>query len=246
MIIVVSIFKQQAKMKTSTGNRVLQSNLRKQAMMLVTLSLLFGLGWGLGLAATRSLPIISLRTIFEIAFIVLTGFQGLFIFLLYGARLEKVRCVWLKWFYLIFCQYSRAAKLELTRSRSTRTTSGSRLKPAYNLGSYQDSSETKVQLNCASPTQQSYKSSDFGSSTPSPPLSLPLYSKAEGEITDFTVKQYSETSTFQSKPKESDGYKKSSEQMDNGDNVLNDEEKKDLTVNEDIPNSFTIDLESEV
>lgn len=116
IIIIVSISKQQAKMKVSTGNQALQSSFKKQVMMLLTLSLLFGLGWSLGLAATNSLPYIWLRTIFEILFIVLTGFQGLFIFILYGLRLHKIRMVWLKWTYVVIGQRSKAARLDISKS----------------------------------------------------------------------------------------------------------------------------------
>ncbi len=175
-------------MSTSTGNKNLQSSYKKQTMLLLTLSLLFGLGWGFGLAATRSLPITALRTIFEFAFIVLTGFQGLYLFLLYGVRLRKVRLIWLKWMYVITCQHSKAARVDFTVS--TQSTSG-RSRPRI-LGTYD--TKPSVQLGSfgtqqLSPTQMQKENYSF---TPSPTVP---YTNEE-DITDQTVKEYLETSTF--------------------------------------------------
>ena len=176
-------------MSTSTGNKALQSGYKKQAMLLLTLSLLFGLGWSLGLAATRSLPITALRTIFEFAFIVLTGFQGLYIFLLYGVRLRKVRLIWLKWVYMITFQHSKAARVDFTVS--TQSTTG-RSRPRV-LGTY-DTKPGGVQLGSfLSPSQQMQKETfSLSSSTPSPVVP---YTNEE-YITDRTVKEYLSTSTF--------------------------------------------------
>ncbi len=179
-------------MSTSTGNKNLQSSYKKQTMLLLTLSLLFGLGWGFGLAATRSLPITALRTIFEFAFIVLTGFQGLYLFLLYGVRLRKVRLVWLKWIYVITCQHSKAARVDFTVS--TQSTTG-RSKPRI-LGTY--NTKPGVQLGSfgtqqLSPTQMQKENYSLTSFTPSPTIP---YTNEEEDITDQTVKEYLETSTF--------------------------------------------------
>ncbi len=196
VIITTSIARQQNKMKTSTGNKSLQTNFKQQTMLLLTLSLIFGLGWSLGLAATNSLPITWLRSTFEFLFIALTGFQGLFILLLYGVRLRNVRIVWLKWVYTIGGQRSKAASLEL----GTQSTSGGRQKrPTYQLGSYQTSSgnfnsDNQVKpismklLNMqTSPTTSTCTSPDSKIFTRQP--SPEHKSESPVEITELTIKE---------------------------------------------------------
>ena len=69
-------------------------------MIALTLSLLFGLGWGVGLLATQSLyTVTAIRDLFAALFILLTSFQGLFIFLMHCARSREVRLQWTKWIY---------------------------------------------------------------------------------------------------------------------------------------------------
>ena len=66
----------------------------------MTLSSLFGLGWGIGLLATQD--IYSNKTVYDIVaalFILLTTFHGVFIFTMHCLRSETVRKVWKKWFF---------------------------------------------------------------------------------------------------------------------------------------------------
>ena len=140
LIIIISICKQQFKIKQATGNANLQATPKQQFLLLTTLSILFGLGWGVGLAATNQFPVQWLRYSFQIVFVVLISTQGIFIFFFYCLRLKKVRRVWLKWLYIITNQQKKAAIVDNTL-KSTYTAS-SRLKqqPAYNLGSFGDNS----------------------------------------------------------------------------------------------------------
>ena len=178
-------------MKNTTGNKSLQTNFKQQTMLLLTLSLLFGLGWSLGLAATNSLPILWLRTTFEFIFIGLTGFQGLFIFLLYGVRLRNIRRVWLKWIYTIGGQRSKAASLEL----SAYSIAGARRKqPTYNLGTYQTASSY---INSSSSSDNkvkpvSFRLSPTGTGALSPDLKVvpsPSSDSSLGQITESTIKE---------------------------------------------------------
>ena len=164
VIIVFSIFKQQRHMTSQTGNKDLEANFKKRLLLLVTLSLLFGLGWGIGLFATNSLPVQWLRFSFQIIFVVLTSFQGLLIFILYGIRLLKVRRVWLKWFYILSNQQEKAVQVDITLRTDYNKSSSDKIpqKPMYQLGSFKDES-TSVEL-------KSYATSR----TPSPPTSSPV------------------------------------------------------------------------
>lgn len=111
IVIVCSIFRQQTKMSGATGNKKLQLPVRSRLVISFTLSILFGLGWGIGLATTSSIPINFVRYSLQIIFVLLTSFQGLYIFIAYGLRLKKVRLTWLKWFLIIIGQHDKALSL---------------------------------------------------------------------------------------------------------------------------------------
>ena len=163
VIIVISIFKQMHHMTSQTGNKDLKANLKKRLLLLVILSLLFGLGWGIGLFATNSLPVQWLRFSFQIIFVVLTSFQGLLIFILYGIRLLKVRRVWLKWFYILSNRQEKAVQVDITlRNNYNKSSNKPTSKPMYQLGSFKDESTSVELKSCVT------------SSTSSPPISSPV------------------------------------------------------------------------
>ena len=71
------------------------------------LSLLFGLGWAFGLPATEGVDSTSVRTAIQVLFIIVTAFQGLYIFImqcLTGCNAVEAKKEWKKWFYLITCR----------------------------------------------------------------------------------------------------------------------------------------------
>ncbi|XP_019856351.1 PREDICTED: adhesion G-protein coupled receptor G6-like [Amphimedon queenslandica] len=177
LIIIISLSKQQCKMKSQTGNANLGSTTAKQLMLMITLSVLFGLGWGLGLASTSKFPIQWLRYSFEVAFIIAVTFQGLFIFILYGIKVVKVRKTWLKWFYLVTVQREKAQKVEYSlksTSYSMRQSSKKLKAMTYSLGTYDSGNVELKKVN---------HQSQFNSMSPSPePADKPA-------ITDSTVKK---------------------------------------------------------
>ena len=132
-------------MSGATGNKDLELTFRKRLVISVALSILFGLGWVLGLAGTRSFSVNYLRYSFQIVFIVLCAFQGLFIFIAYGLRLQKVRLAWLKWFYIAVGQHNKALSI------ATRDTIRFSTRPHLNhhnvtLGTFADSVNESVEL----------------------------------------------------------------------------------------------------
>ena len=67
--------------------------IRKNVVIALTLATMFGLGWGIGLAATSG-PIRELSFTFQIIFSILVGLQGTLIFVLHGIRNKDVRNTW--------------------------------------------------------------------------------------------------------------------------------------------------------
>lgn len=76
-----------------------RKKLYKQFNIAVALSVLFGLGWGIGLAATQqSFTNVVVPDILSALFVCLTAFHGLFIFIMYCLQNDKVRNLWKVWF----------------------------------------------------------------------------------------------------------------------------------------------------
>ena len=89
--------------------------LRQQLRNAIALSLLFGLGWGFGLPATDEIDNVAVRTSFQILFIVLTAFQGLYVFILQcltGRNAAEAWKEWKRWYYRITCRPDRRKLLD--------------------------------------------------------------------------------------------------------------------------------------
>lgn len=120
-IIMFKLIKKRFKTKyhESTSKNQQMTN-KQQFMIALTLSLLFGLGWGVGLLATQGLyTVTAIREMFSAFFILLTAFQGLFLFLMHCVRSKEVRKQWLIWAY-------KAAGKEVPTSFFTSSTGFSR------------------------------------------------------------------------------------------------------------------------
>ena len=78
---------------------------KQKFFIALTLSMLFGLGWGVGLFATQDLHQNSIiRDLVSSIFIILTAFQGLFIFIMHCVRSAEVRKQWNIWFHQATCR----------------------------------------------------------------------------------------------------------------------------------------------
>ena len=77
------------------------SFLHQQLIVVTSLSVLFGLGWGIGLFATQDAHSSeTVRGILSAMFVLITAFHGLFIFIMNGLRSKDVRNIWKQWFRL--------------------------------------------------------------------------------------------------------------------------------------------------
>ena len=85
----------------------------KNAIIAFSLAILFGLGWGLGLAASGT-PSEEVTFILQLLFTIFVGCQGILIFVLHGIRKAEVRDEWKKW----FCKATRSKKFDSTATPS--------------------------------------------------------------------------------------------------------------------------------
>ena len=147
----------------------MKTRLRQQFIVALTLSLLFGLGWGVGFGSTSSITSVPLSATLQAIFILLTGFQGLFIFIMHCVRCEEARNVWKEWIFIITCHKVTVGK-KMPASQSTamlKLKSGGSHKPKAapkTLHGEPDTPEKKCQKESESRESCAIFESDFGSS----------------------------------------------------------------------------------
>ena len=100
-IIVVSLIRKSlqsvSKLKKDKSKK---SFFYQQFIIVTTLSVLFGLGWGIGLFATQDIHTNkTIRDLFAALFVILTAFHGLFIFIMHCLRSKEVRNTWKQWVF---------------------------------------------------------------------------------------------------------------------------------------------------
>ena len=81
------------------GDAAVRKTVKQNLLAAAMLSVLFGLGWGIGLAATAGITNAGVRDFFSALFIICTAFQGVMIFCLQTIRSKEVRKMWSRWFY---------------------------------------------------------------------------------------------------------------------------------------------------
>ena len=99
ILIIVSLLRKnfQSDIKTKDNNNI--TFVRQQLIITVTLSILLGLGWGIGLLATQDIHTNkTVRDLFAALFVIITAFHGLFIFIMHCLRSKEVRNTWKGWF----------------------------------------------------------------------------------------------------------------------------------------------------
>ena len=93
---MVSICKHSHRRPGAATEKTTLTSVRTNAVIAFSLAVLFGLGWGFGLAASGS----SSREatfVLQLLFTIFVGIQGLLIFVLHGIRKEEARNEWKKW-----------------------------------------------------------------------------------------------------------------------------------------------------
>ena len=124
---------------TATGDKSGKLRaVRQKVVIALTLSLVFGLGWGLGLLAT-STRVIGITIGFQVIFTLFVGAQGLLLLIFHGFRNDKAREVWKQWLNFVTCRdkktYSSGASTSNTMKRST-FPSSAKSAPSTSTASY--------------------------------------------------------------------------------------------------------------
>ena len=90
--------------RKETSNSENLHKLKENFMIALGLSLLFGMGWAIGLLATSDLPD-AVRYPAEWVFTLTTAFLGVYLFILYVVRSPEARKLWKRW---LLCQRKKA------------------------------------------------------------------------------------------------------------------------------------------
>ena len=96
---MVSICKHFRNLQSLNESSVRQKlrNIKKNLVITMCLSVVLGLGWGLGLVSTSS-GLVELSFTFQVIFSIFVGSQGVLIFIIYGLRSTEFRQIWIKLF----------------------------------------------------------------------------------------------------------------------------------------------------
>ena len=103
VLIMVSVCKHTCKKHNTTKRESTLTFVRKNAMIAFSLAILFGLGWGFGLAASGT-PSEEATFTLQLLFTIFVGCQGILIFVLHGIRKEEARNEWKRWFFKATCR----------------------------------------------------------------------------------------------------------------------------------------------
>ena len=100
IIIIVSLLRKSFQSNIKSKKTTNIQFVREQIVIVTTLSILFGLGWGIGLLATQDIHTNkTIRDVFAALFVIITAFHGLFIFIMHCLRSNEARSVWKRWFF---------------------------------------------------------------------------------------------------------------------------------------------------
>ncbi|XP_019853766.1 PREDICTED: adhesion G protein-coupled receptor L2-like [Amphimedon queenslandica] len=160
-MIIVSLSRKTLSLKLNNVKTKKESRILKQQLMIaITLSILFGLGWGLGLLVTEDIYTSkTVHDVFSSIFVFLTGFHGLFLFVIYCLRSKEVRFVWKN---VLFCKkgtttmMSHNLAVSLKKDQTCKFEEGSQMR-LYNYTKKNEprkkelnKSEEHIDLNCIS------------------------------------------------------------------------------------------------
>ena len=137
-IIIVSLLIKTFRSNIKSKNSINVKFVRQQLIIAVTLSVMFGLGWGIGLLATQDIHTNkTVRDLFAAFFVLITAFHGLFIFIMHCLRSREVRTVWKRWFFNVSTKrnksYGVSSSLYTTKASNKQERETIRETDLYNM-----------------------------------------------------------------------------------------------------------------
>ena len=136
VIIIISLMRKQLISRSTGMKSKTVSFFKQQLVIALALSLLFGLGWGIGLLATQGIYNNQVvRDSFAAIFVVANTFHGFFIFIMHSLRSKEVRSTWKRWFFGVtrkdFDELSTSTFNRVRRKTSHDATRSTIKSPAY-------------------------------------------------------------------------------------------------------------------
>ena len=174
-----------AKKETSSGGKL--HKLKENFMIALGLSLLFGIGWAVGLLARSDLPG-AVRYPAEWIFTLMTAFLGVYLFVIYIPRSSDARGLWKRW---LLCQHKKKRFASLPSTTSSRTRLG-------NLSSTVRSGWKSVKANILRRPSKETNSSTLSSNRTTTTTNTLSSSSAIAKITDMTSPYAGSSSVLES------------------------------------------------
>ena len=106
--------------RKETSNQGKLRKLKENFTIALGLSLLFGMGWAVGLLASSDVHA-AVRYPAEWIFTLMTAFLGVYLFLLYILRSSEARGFWMRW---LLCQRKKSPLVGVSNTTSSRTRPG--------------------------------------------------------------------------------------------------------------------------
>ena len=185
-IIFVSLIQRsfQSKDVKSKNDKLKKSFVCQQLVIITTLSILFGLGWGIGLFATQDIHTNkTVQDLFAAFFVILTAFHGLFIFIMHCLRSKEVRYTWKQWVFIVTGKdISRFSSSTFSRKHKKQYDIGVANSEGNSLG--KSSYDSNVTL-------QSYKQKPLSS-----PVDILIVENREVEMESGTLSETTITKSF--------------------------------------------------
>lgn len=125
VIIMISVVNRTRKTANLTVNEKSSiSKAKKLVLVAAGLSIIFGLGWGIGIITliTSIADEDEVKFALEVIFSLLIGVQGVLIFVFHGVRSKEARKQWNSWFSHLPCLRHRRQKTWYTSTNSSRNT----------------------------------------------------------------------------------------------------------------------------
>ena len=173
------------KKETSSGGKLYK--LKENFMIALGLSLLFGIGWAVGLLARSDLPG-AVRYPAEWIFTLMTAFLGVYLFVLYIPRSSEARGLWKRW---LLCQHKKKRFVSLPSTTSSRTRLG-------NLSSTVRSGWKSLKANILRRPSQETNGSTLSSNRTTTTTNTLSSSSAIAKITDMTSPYAGSSSVLES------------------------------------------------